>query len=180
MSPFTVTLAAAGLLLLATGVVKVHRPAPAAGALLAAGWLTGSPRRALVAARLLGLLEVALAAGVLATGARGAAAAVAAAYAGFAGFAVVGLRTRRMAASCGCAGRDDTPLGAGHVLLCAGFAGLAAAAAAWPGEPLPAALVLAPGAGTTLAGVGLAVLLAATGWVVLTDLPRLAAARSLR
>jgi hypothetical protein len=170
-----VLLAAAALLLLATGLAKIARPTPTGLAL--AALLPALPiRRAPFAARALGLVEIVAAAVALAVAGPAGPVAVALCYLGFAGYVAHSLRAPGVPASCGCSGRDDTPVTGAHLALNIAF-GLAAAVAAAAGTspllrgaPAPAALVAAS---------ALAVVAACAGWLVVTVHPQLVAARRL-
>lgn len=155
-------------LLVATGIAKLRRPAPTAAALAASGLAgrgaTRLPRRR---ARLLGAGEVAVGAVALATGARAAFAAVTVVYLAFLVFAGYALARGRGRISCGCAGREDTPVGPAHLVICAAGAAGAAAALATGAAPL-----------TSWSVAGSGCLVAAAGWLLLTDWPRWTAARA--
>lgn len=161
----TVLVVLAAGLLVPAGIAKLRDPAVAREAL-------GLPGRAAPLVRLIGAGELALAAAVLATGARPAVVAIALTYAGF---TLVATRQRSRGASCGCFGATETPTGWHHVLVDAAIA-LAAGAAALVGTPAPATLLAdAPMAGVPL-GVGVLVATASLQ-LVITALPELADAR---
>lgn len=165
-----VLVAAAALLLLATGAAKLHRPAPTATALL-----TLMPvrlaRHARALAVLLGLVEIVVGlAALLAPGPVGPAL-LALVYVGFAGYVARALRSGD-GASCGCSGRDDTPVTPVHLALNLAFAVVGVAAAASATAPL-----VDHGA-ASLAGLAMALLGAYAGWLAVTVLPQLAGARA--
>jgi hypothetical protein len=167
--------AAAAVLVLAAGLAKLRRPDPA-GAML---------RRALAgrvrpdhdlrnAVRVAAGLEVAVAVLFLVVGGRVPAALLAATYLGF--LAVVVLARRRPGAtSCGCFGRADAPLGVAHLGLDAVGLLVAALAVGRPVGALGGLLDLAP-APAVIGGAQL-LLVAGLGFLSITALPALAAAR---
>lgn len=165
-----VLVASAALLLLATGAVKIRRPAPTATALL-----TLLPvrlaRRARALAVLLGLAEIAV--GLAALTARGPVgpALLALAYAGFAGYVAAGLRAGS-GASCGCSGREDTPVTQVHLALNLAFTTVGIVAAVAGTAPLASRGTYA------LAGLAVALLGAYAGWLAVTVFPQLAGARA--
>ena len=112
MSPHAGIVLALMVLLVAAGVGKVFRPVPTAGALRLAG-LPGS----INLVRMLGVFEIAVGVGGIASG--GAIAAVTAAilYASFGGFVIYALRRRLPISSCGCLGATDTPPSITHVVV---------------------------------------------------------------
>ncbi len=152
------------LLLVPTGFAKVRRPAPTVTAVRAVGW----PARP-IAARLLGVVEVAAGVAVLAGMALGVWF-LAALYVGFAGFLV---RARRAdAPTCGCAGSMDTPPTLFHLVLTV----VAAAVATW----MIATGVDAVAWETSLDSALLFTSVALATWLAhagLTDLSRVVAAR---
>ncbi|HEX2578077.1 MAG TPA: MauE/DoxX family redox-associated membrane protein [Aquihabitans sp.] len=168
MSPVAGPLFAAALLLALAGALKVSSPAPTRVALRSAG-LPDS----VLAARLIGAGEVAVAAYALLAGGRSAAL-VALAYVAFAAFSLRVIRATRGRASCGCFGASDAPLTTLHVgvdLAVAAVAGLAVL------DPVPGIVDVA--ADTPLAGIpflAFTVLLAWLVQVLLTALPQLQAA----
>jgi len=165
---------AAALLLGGAAVGKLRAPQPAATMLRRAlpGGLRFLARPAAV--RGAGLGELAVAAAAVLTGSRWALALLAAAYLGFLALSVR-LAATPSSASCGCFGRADGPVGAGHVVL-----NLAATAAAVTGVVRP------PGAGggwfdraalPAVVGVAQAGLLAVLAYLAITALPALGAER---
>lgn len=164
--------AAAALLLVGSGVAKLRSPAPVAQTLVVLLPALGRRRRRLPAlARVLGTAELAVGTAALAAGGRGPFALLAAGYLAFAAVAIR-LRTGRPAVPCGCFGRVDAPVGAAHIVLNVGCAGVAMAAAAGSVGPLGGLL----GSSAFVATVGLAqvVLLAWLGYLAITALPALA------
>jgi len=166
--PLTVTFLATCLLLLAAGAVKLRRPAGTSQALRTQGFPSSV---ALV--RLLGGAEVVLAVAALAQ-VPGAAALVAAAYAAFTGFVLLALLRHRPLSSCGCFGEPDLPPTPAHVVV-TGLAAVGALVVALGGRAGVPGLAGAP-APTAAAAVGGAALLCWLAYLVLTALPRLAAA----
>jgi hypothetical protein len=146
------------LVLVVAGVSKVSDPS-ATGTTLGALGLPGGA----VAARAVGVVEVALGIGGLAVGGPWFAAGVAAAYAAFA--VVVALARRRDLPTCGCFGAASAPPSVVHVVVNSVSAVVAAVAAAT--SPVPAADGLADLGGIGLVVAGLVLL--ATGLVVVVD-----------
>ena len=124
----------ASALLAIAGADKVVRPEPTLGALRSVGLRL---RGGVIAARVLGAVEVAIGATAIGLGGRVAAALVGLAYLGFAGFVALALRRGGVVSSCGCFGAEDTPPTAVHLVLDLLAAGLAGAAAVWPVGGLP-------------------------------------------
>jgi len=159
-APFYV---AAGLLI-ASGIGKIARPAPAVDALAAAGMPAGP-----AAARGLGVVEVA--AGVAALWRPGVATAlvVAVLYLAFALF-LVRLIRRGGAATCGCVGSGEAPPSWLHVTLDVAAVMVASAVAVWPVPSLGSAVAESPLAGVPLVIglVGSGVLLA----IAVVEVPR--------
>ena len=172
MSPVAGPLFAAALVLGVAGMIKLTTPAPTRVALRTAG-LPGT----VLAARALGMIEVAIALYTLAWGGRLASGLVALAYIGFAGFSLVVINKTRGQAPCGCFGASEAPLTNLHVAVDLALAAVAVAAVA---DPVPGLFAVATD--TPLFGVpflGFIVLLAWLVQVLLTALPELqAAARS--
>jgi hypothetical protein len=169
MSPVAGPFFAAVLVLALAGALKVVRPDPTRVALRGAG-LPGT----LLAARSLGLAELAVAALALARGGRAGAALVAAAYLGFAGFSALARRRGGRGASCGCFGASDAPVTGLHVGVDLAIAAVALVAVA---DPVPGLVDVArstPWAGVPF--VAFTILLAWLVEVVLTVLPELTAA----
>jgi len=131
-------------LLVASGVAKLVRPAPAASALRSAGFRGGRP-----AAGITGLIEVV--AGGLALWRPGVltAGAVALLYVAFAAFLVRLLR-RGGASTCGCLGGRDVPPSALHVALDLVAAAVAGSVAAWPVSGLATVIAASPAAAVPL------------------------------
>jgi Methylamine utilisation protein MauE len=158
--------AAAAVLLLWSGVVKLARPA--ATARMVAGVLGRQPQGSHTAARLIGLVEVAVGAAVLVTGGRVACAALAACYLVFTAVAVR-LAGAARPAPCGCFGRADAPTGRIHVVVdavacAAAIAGTVASPGPWGGYTGQPALV-------TVVGLGQVLLLAAMAYLLVAVLP---------
>jgi hypothetical protein len=139
---------AAGLLI-ASGIGKIARPAPAVDA-LAAGGLPGGP----VAARALGAVEVLAGAAALWRPTTAAALVVAALYLAFALF-LVRLIRRGGATNCGCVGSGEAPPSWLHVVLDATAATVAVGVAVWDVPSLGSAVTASPMAGVPLV-IGLA------------------------
>jgi hypothetical protein len=151
-------------LLVASGVAKLLRPAPAVSALRSAGIGGGKP-----VAGAVGLAELAL--GGLALWRPGliTAGAVAALYVGFAAFLVRLLR-RGGASSCGCIGSREAPPSGLHVALDLVAVAIAAAVAFWPVPGLTTVIARSP-----VAAVPLVVGLVAGGAllvVAVSEVPR--------
>jgi hypothetical protein len=155
-------LLAGAALLFASAIGKLRRPRPAAEAMT----VLGLPASALLA-RLLGVVEVAVAVGAVATGGRVAAGALTALYLGFAVVGALTLRRGDPSASCGCTGRDDTPVTPAHVLISLGFAAAGVAAVVRP-PGVPAGPL-----GTELLVAVFGVVAAWLGWLGITGLPAL-------
>lgn len=156
------------LLLAAAGAQKVLQPA-ATGAALQVAKLPSDTRLV----RLLGVMEVLLAAAVLLLGGTIPAVLLATTYAAFAVFAY---RQSRRGEGCGCFGEAQTPTTPTHVVLNVVAAVTATVAAVQPAAPLAAL-----GDDPLLLVVALALLLTATTLLrlALTALPELAAVRAL-
>ncbi|MFM7064318.1 MAG: MauE/DoxX family redox-associated membrane protein [Actinomycetes bacterium] len=151
MTVLTTLLQVVALVVVVGGIAKLVRPHPFAALLGSLGVPGGA-----ATARAAGMVEVALGAAAVVTGARWAAALLAAAYVVFALTVVVA--QRRGAVSCGCFGVVDAPPSTLHVVVNLVSAGVAAAAAAVGSEPLRATLAEQPAAGLPyLAAVGVAV-----------------------
>jgi hypothetical protein len=120
-----VTIAGAALLVLC-GVPKLRHPAGTVMALRAVG-LSGVGS---ATARFLTVVEMAIGATAVVSGAGWADGAVSATYVAFSAFLIVALR--QSTATCGCTGRTDTPPTRGHLVMTATFA-LASGAAALTG-----------------------------------------------
>jgi hypothetical protein len=103
---------AISILLAVAGLMKVYRPGFTTGALGAAGLPAND---GLV--RLLGVAELVVGIGAVATGGSVWALAVGLFYLGFTVFVLIALRSGAPISSCGCFGSPDTPPGVGHVIL---------------------------------------------------------------
>lgn len=136
MSPLAGPFMAAAALLAVGGLPKLRRPGPTARALSA----MRLPASSLVV-RVLGAVEVVIAAGALLRGDRVFAALVAASYVGFT--VVVGIALLRGGAlsSCGCFGRADTPPTRTHLAVSAAAAVVGTLVVAAPVGGLPAMVV---------------------------------------
>lgn len=160
---------AAALLLVAAGVAKVARPDATATALRRAGlavpaWTVRAGAAAEVAAGCWAL-----------TPGRWGAAAVGASYLAFAGFVALALRRGSPVSSCGCFGKADSPATRSHLALNLAAAAVALLAAARGQGGLVALMAHQPLAGVPLIGISAAV--AYLAYLVITELPRAAAAR---
>lgn len=162
---------AAALLLGGAGVAKLVAPASAA-AVLRRTW--SGLARAEAAVRVAGAVELGVALAVLVTANRMSALALGACYAGFA-VITVRLMRRGQRVSCGCFGRADSPVGAAHLVLNLACIGIAAAAVLRPPGRLGG--LFADGVLRGLVGTGQAALLAYLGFLSITALPALSAAR---
>jgi hypothetical protein len=162
---------AAALLLVAAGLAKLYAPGPAVTMLhrlwpprfVAAGLIRG-----------IGAGEVAVALLAIGFGNRAGAVALAAWYLAFTGVTVQLMR-RSPATPCGCFGRAESPVGVAHVvqnLVCAVVAAVAVVRPpGWFGGLLDA------GPLTAVTGGAQALLLAYLGFLSITALPALGAAR---
>lgn len=167
--------AAAAVLLVVSGLAKARGPMyglPTVLTVLPA--LRVRRRLAVAAVRGMGVAELVVGAVVLTVGGRIAGGALAVVYAGFAAVAVV-LLARGQRGSCGCFGRVESPLGLGHLLLDLTAAASAAVTVAAPVGAFGGALT--PGGATAAAGVVQIAILAALGYLAVTALPSVAAAR---
>ncbi len=156
---------AAVALLGAAGIVKLVRPLSTAQALRSAG-VPATPAWG----RVLGAVELVVAADALVLGGRVAAAAVAACYLGFALF-TARLLTLAGETSCGCFGAEDAPATPTHVALNLTAATAAALAAGWPPGDLRSFLAAQPWSGVPFLAV--TALLAWLAYVSLALLPDL-------
>lgn len=143
------------VLLGAAGALKLGRPEGAVRALRAAG-LPGPA----MGVRLLGAVEVLLAAAVLAVGGRIAAGLMAVAYLGFAGFTARVVARSGATASCGCFGVQEAPANRLHVALNLAAAAMVATAVIWPTDGVLDVLAAQP-----LAGVPFLVLTGLIAWL---------------
>jgi hypothetical protein len=169
--------AAAALLLFGSGVAKLRTPDPSLAVVARLFRRTAANRSARVAlVSVVAGVEVVAGAGFLALGGRMPAIAVAVLFAMFAGVAAVLLAASDRVA-CGCFGRADAPVGISHlavnVLCCAA----AVACAVRPVGPLGG--LLASSGIIVIVGLVQVVLLSALGYLMMTALPALTAARRL-
>lgn len=165
-------LVAAALLLLVAGAAKLRTPDPAA-AMIRRMWRI-RPASGRVGARAVAVIELATAVAVLATGSRAAAIALAVCYLVLTVVAVrLALGAERTA--CGCFGAADGAVGPAHVTL--DLAALAVAVWASIRAPGTAAALFDHGALVGVTACAQAGLLAALGYLSITALPALAAAR---
>lgn len=166
MQALTAPFLAAAVLLAVAGGHKLARPAATSQALRTQHLPAGA-----AAVRGLGVAELAVAVLALLPGALGAWL-LAAAYTGFTLFVVVPMLRGRPLSSCGCFAEPDLPPTTAHVAVTAALAGCSATVAAT--RPDGALLGSSP---ALAAGVGLSALVVAwLAYLVLTGLPRLAAA----
>ncbi|QXC62736.1 hypothetical protein KSP35_08075 [Aquihabitans sp. G128] len=169
MSPVAGPLFAAALLLGVAGILKLSQPAPTRVALRSAGLPS-----TVLAARTIGLGELAFTAVALVVGGRPGAALVALAYLGFAAFSLRVITATRGKASCGCFGASDAPLTNLHVGVDLAIVAVALVAVA---DPVPG--IVAVARDTPLAGIPFLAFTALLAWLVqvlLTALPALQAA----
>jgi methylamine utilization protein MauE len=168
--------AAAALLLVGSGAAKIRAPMPTVDMFVALVPALRTRRRRLrPPAAAAGALEIAAGACLIVTGARAAAVAVALLYLIFAAVAVR-LTARSTSTSCGCFGRTDAPVGLPHVILDVVACAVASAAVVVPvgfGDGL-----LAAGGAETVVRCLQAVLVAWLGYLAITALPALSAART--
>lgn len=165
---------AAALLLVCAGFAKLRSPA-AAALMVRRVWPRIASRVSAVASvRLVGIAEIAFGATAIVTGNRATAIALAAWYLAF---TVLTVRLVRRApnTSCGCFGELDNPLGPAHVALNVVCVAIASAAAVRPPGAFGAVFDRAPL--PALIGAGQVLLLAYLGFLSITALPALAAAR---
>lgn len=165
--------AAAGLLAVA-GAAKLHTPDPAA-AMLAGLWPRLRPRRrARKVARVAGSIELVVGLAAVVVGGTVPTALLAACYSALSVLAVH-LATRAHPTSCGCFGAADGAVGLPHVLLDS-CAAVVAATAVFVG-PGTVADLFRTGVVVGVTSVVQAALLVALGYLSITSLPSLAAAR---
>ena len=137
------------LVLLAAGATKLLDPAALAGVLRKLQFpLAGQERSSALIARVLGLIELLLGFVALVVGGRVVAAAVAVAYAGFA--ALLWAARRASLDSCGCFGSRSGPPSRLHLLLNAGSACVAGAAAVFGVPAVSDAMLATPLGNATL------------------------------
>ncbi len=161
--------AAFAVLLAVAGVAKAYRPLPTVRALRSVS-LPASIANARTVT-LLGAGEAVLAVAALFTAGPIAPALVALSYAGFAIFVGYAMARGGSISSCGCFGKPDSPPTALHVVVNAGAALVAAAAAIWPAKSPVAELAASPGAGVAL--VALVLVIAGLAYLALAEWPRL-------
>ena len=169
MSPVAGPLFAAALLLGVAGLLKVLTPGPTRIALRHAGLPDST-----LAARTIGVGELAVTAVVIGWGGRVGAALLALAYLGFAAFSARVITATRGRASCGCFGASDAPLTRLHVRVDLAIAAVALVAVV---DPVPGLVTVARE--TPLAGIPFLAFTALLAWLVqvaLTAIPRLEAA----
>jgi hypothetical protein len=162
---------AAALLLAGAGSAKLRVPGPAV-AMLRRAWPRLSSGTLTV--RCVGAGELVVGLLAIGLGSRGANLALAGWYAAFT-VVTVRLVRRAPATPCGCFGGADGPVGIAHVVQNAICAGIAAVAVARPPGRLGG--LLDHGALTATVGSAQAVLLAYLGFLSITALPALVAAR---
>lgn len=151
------------LVLVVAGSSKLVAPEQVASTLVALGGPRRAPRSTssvpgVLAARVVGALEVVLGVAGLAVGGTVVASGVAAVYAAFA--VIVVLARRRGLSSCGCFGASSAPPSWVHVAVNAGSGAVALAAAVIGGGPVPTADGLATESIWVAVGVAALVLLA--------------------
>lgn len=161
----------AAVLLVAAGVPKVTEPGDTTRAIRSVG-LPASD--GLV--RAFALVEIAVGVAVVAFGGRFAAALLALLYLGFASFIVLAMTRGGSVASCGCFGKVDTPPTNAHLFLNLGATGIAIAATVSPPPSLVDLLADQPAFGIPF--IGFVLIGTWLGYLTLTVLPRLRAAKS--
>ena len=162
---------AAALLLGTAGPAKLVAPGVAAMTLQRVWNRVPMPALAVRAAA---VVEVAVALAVLTRGDRGSAVALGCCYLAFTALTVWLVATRQ-GTSCGCFGGAESPVGVIHLVLNLLCAGVAVSAALRPPGPLGG--LLEGGALPAAVGIGQAALLAYLGFLSITALPALNAAR---
>lgn len=164
--------AAAAALLAVAGAAKIRTPAPAATMLSGLG--VGPFARARAGARLAGVVEIAVGLAALVVGGRVAAAALAVCYLVL---TAVALRLARApeSAPCGCFGTADGDVGPAHVVLDVVALGIAITAVVLAPSGLGAWFATDPV--LALTATVQAAVLAALGYLSITALPALSAAR---
>jgi hypothetical protein len=163
--------AATAMLLACAGMAKIVAPA-AASALLGRVWSHASTPPPVI--RVAGASEVVIGSYTVVSGTRAAAIALAACYLAFAAITTRLLLTGQRA-PCGCFGRTDADVGIAHLVV--NLIGVAIAGAAAVRPPGALCGLLDAGALTGVVAAGQAVLLAYLGFLSVTALPALAAAR---
>jgi uncharacterized membrane protein YphA (DoxX/SURF4 family) len=162
---------AAAVLLIVAGLAKLRTPAPAAA--MIASFSRGL-RRPRLLARVSGAVECLLGVAALTLGSGPALIALAAGYAVLTAVAVR-LATRPQRTACGCFGTADGAVGAPHVVFDLACLAGAVAGAIRPPGPATALFDSGPLIGVTVTGQAL--LLAVLGYLSITALPALVAAR---
>lgn len=167
--------AAAAVLLLVSGLAKLRAPAPAATTVTVL--VPRLRRRRLVrhAVRVGGLAEIGVGAAFLATGSVWSAALLGGAYLLFTGVALVLVRRGDGGTSCGCFGSAPSPVGRPHVVLDAVALAAACGTLAHPGGAFGG--VFTGASAHVVVGAAQVALLAWLGYLSITALPALAAAR---
>jgi hypothetical protein len=165
---------AAALLLLVAGAAKLRTPGPAAGMLVGLSPRLRPLRRARAVTRAAALVELGAGLALLAGGGRIAAALLAVCYLALTAVAVR-LVTAPQAAPCGCFGAADGNAGPAHVVLDVLALAIAVAAVIHPSAGVPA--LFDSGTVTGLVATLQSALLAALGYLSITALPALTAAR---
>jgi hypothetical protein len=171
---FTALTVAAAALLAVAGAAKLRTPAPAAS-MLVGFWPRLRPLgRARTVARGVAAVELGVGVACVALGGRITAALLAVCYLALTAVAVR-LATGAQPASCGCFGAADGDVGPAHVVLdcCAAAVAVTAVFVA----PDNVAGLFHAGVGVGLTSCAQAALLAALGYLSITALPALAAAR---
>lgn len=168
--------AAAAVLLLVSGFAKLRTPDAAATMVGGLVPRIRRHRRAVrFAVRLGGAVEVCVGAAFLVTGSRWSAALLASAYLLFVGVALVLVKRGATGTSCGCFGSASSPVGLPHVLLTAVALAAAAATCARPTGAFGGVFTAA--STDAIVGALQIGLLAWLGYLSITALPALAAAR---
>jgi hypothetical protein len=168
------TIAAAAVLLVVAGAAKLRTPGPAA-TMLVGFWPGLRPlRRARAVARAAGVVELGAGLAVLAVGGRVTAAVLTACYLALT-IVAVRLALRSESAPCGCFGAADGDVGPAHIVLDVAALGVGVAALVHPVGSVAGLFTDGTLTGFTLAGQ--AALLAALGYLSITALPALTAAR---
>jgi hypothetical protein len=166
--------AAAAVLLIVAGLAKFRTPAPAA-AMIVMLWPAIRPaRHARRLARCSGIVELAAGLATLAWGGRATLALLTACYLVLTAVAIR-LATGRQRAACGCFGAADGTVGLPHVVLDLVCLTIATWGCVRP--PGPVSALFGSGALTGIAVTAQALLLAALGYLSITALPALSAAR---
>lgn len=169
--------AAAAVLLTLSGAAKLRSPVATVGMLpRLAPFLRRSPVPLRQVVRVIALVEISVGVAFLALGGRVPAALLALTYLIFTAVAVR-LLAQGGSASCGCFGAADSPISVAHVVLDLVAAGVGVAAVL---APAGAGAGLPDLGSTTALTAGLQILLLAwLGYLTITSLPALAAARRL-